>query len=109
MYYWQLSVRPWPHCTLQLQALVLVGSLLIDDYRYPTARPLLDRAQDEQAGLCIVPQVLAEFYADMTNPKQVSAVKTAAEALEAVRAFIALPGLTLLPVPLDIVDRWTAL
>ena len=88
---------------------VLVGALLTDDYRYPTARPLMAQAQDEEAGFCVVPQVLAEFYAVITNPNKVTDVKTSAEAVEGVKAFLALPGLTLLPTPLDIVDRWSAL
>ncbi len=88
---------------------VLVGSLYADDYRYPTARPLLDQAQNEDAGLCLVPQVLTEFYAVVTNPDRVSEKKSSSEALEAIRSFLALPGLTLLPVPVDVVDRLVTL
>ncbi len=88
---------------------VLVGSLLVDDYRYPAARPLMEQAQNIDADFCIVPQILAEFYAVITNPKLVNDVKTAPEAIAAVRSFLALPGLTLLPTPVDIVNRWTNL
>lgn len=88
---------------------VLVGSLLVDDFRYPTARPLMDQAQSANAGFCVVPQILAEFYAVITNPKLVSEAKTAPEATATVRSFLALPGLTLLPTPVDIVNRWLGL
>ncbi len=88
---------------------VLVGALLTDDYRYPTARPLLEQAHRSQVGFCLVPQVLAEFYAVITNPQKVTAVKTSAEAVEAVRALLAYPGLRLLFPPVDSVERWADL
>jgi predicted nucleic acid-binding protein len=53
--------------------------------------------------------VLAELYAMITNPRRVSAPFTSDEALAEIEKVRALPGLTLLPVPLDVVDRWVAL
>jgi len=50
-----------------------------------------------------------EFYAIITNPQCVSAPFTAPEALTELANIRALPGITQLPVPLDIVDRWSAL
>ena len=53
--------------------------------------------------------MLAEFYAVITNPRRVSAPFTSEEALDEIEKLRALPGLTLLPVPLDVVDRWVSL
>jgi hypothetical protein len=77
--------------------------------QYPAAFPLLEQAQEANARICVNPQVLAEFYAVITNPRRVSAPFTSDEALAEIAKVRALPGLTLLPVPLDVVDRWVAL
>jgi predicted nucleic acid-binding protein len=45
----------------------------------------------------------------ITNPRRVSAPFASEEALAEVEKIRALPGLTLLPVPLDVVGRWVAL
>jgi hypothetical protein len=52
---------------------------------------------------------LAEFFAIVTNPRRVTPVKTAEEVLQAIEQFLALPGLTVLPLPADVVTRWIAL
>jgi hypothetical protein len=43
-----------------------------------------DLAEQEGGGLCVADQVLAEFFATVTNPKQVSAPMTSVEAAGAV-------------------------
>jgi predicted nucleic acid-binding protein len=55
---------------------VLVYAYFEDTPQYPAAFPLLDRAQEADAALCVSPQVLAEFYAVITNPRRVSATFT---------------------------------
>ena len=45
----------------------------------------------------------------MTNPRRVSAAFTVNEALAEIEKIRALPGMILLPVPLDVVDRWVGL
>jgi predicted nucleic acid-binding protein len=57
----------------------------------------------------VLPQNIAEFYAAVTNPKRVSVPKPPTDALAAIDEFLALPGLTLLPVASDVVDRLLAL
>ena len=47
---------------------VFVYAYHTDTPHYSAAFPLLDRAQDPGALLCVSPQVLAEFYAVMTRP-----------------------------------------
>ena len=88
---------------------ILIYAYYEDAPQYPAAFPLLDRAQEAGASLCISPQVLAEFYAVITNPRRVSAPFTSEEALAEIQKLRALPGLTLLPVPLDVVDSWVGL
>jgi toxin-antitoxin system PIN domain toxin len=88
---------------------VLIYAYYEDAPQYPAAFPLLDRAQEAGASLCLSPQVLTEFYGVNTNPRRVSAPFTIDEALAEIGKLRALPGLTLLRVPLDVVDRWVAL
>lgn len=57
----------------------------------------------------VTPQVLAEFYSVITNPRRVSSLFTPQEALQEVNNIRTLPGMTVLPVPVDVVDRWTDL
>ncbi len=59
--------------------------------------------------LCVAQQNLAEFYAVVTDPRRVTEPRQPAEALEAIKRLIAMPGICLLPLPADIVERWIAL
>ncbi len=88
---------------------VLVYGYYQQSPQHAASRTLLDQAQNAGAGLCVVPQNLAEFYSIVTNPKRVTQAKSSSEALDLVAEILALPGMTLLPVPLDIVARWTQL
>src|SRR5262249_3463212 len=87
----------------------LVFALFPSAPQHAASRALLDQAKDSGAGLCVFPQMLAEFFAVVTNPRRVSPPKTPEEALQAVEQFLWLPGLTLLPPPSDVVRRWVAL
>jgi len=55
----------------------LVDALYEDLPEYPAASHLLELAEDAAAALCVAPQVLAEFYAIITDPRRVSDVYTA--------------------------------
>jgi predicted nucleic acid-binding protein len=88
---------------------VLVYSAYPSAVQHIDSRALVESAKDPAAGLCVLPQILAEFFAVVTNPKRVTPPKTAEEALQAIEQFLALPGLALLPVPADVVTRWIAL
>jgi predicted nucleic acid-binding protein len=70
---------------------------------------MVEAARAPDAALCIFPQMLAEFFAVVTNPRRVTPAKSVADALSAVEQFLALPGLALLPVPVDVVSRWVQL
>ena len=88
---------------------ILVYSVYPSAAQHAASRALVESARDPAAGLCVFPQILAEFFAVVTNPKRVTPPKTAEEALQAIEQFLALPGLTLLPLPADVVTRWVAL
>ena len=88
---------------------VLVYAFHRESEHHAACRTLLDQAQNGQIVLCITSQVLAEFYAIVTDPRRVAVPRQPEEALRAIGAVLAMPGLTLLPVPGDVVTRWAAL
>jgi predicted nucleic acid-binding protein len=77
--------------------------------QHRAARWLLNQAQEETTGFCVSSQVFAEFYAVVTNPKRVSPALDSKAALQRIAEVRSLPGLIILPVPVDVVDRWIAL
>lgn len=88
---------------------VLVYALFPSAPQHAASRALVESARAPDAGLVVFPQMLAEFFAVVTNPRRVSPEKSVADALSAVEQFLALPGLALLPVPVDVVSRWVQL
>jgi predicted nucleic acid-binding protein len=44
----------------------------------------------------------------ITNPRRVHNPRSTEEALDTIEQFIALPGITMIPIPIDVVSRWTA-
>lgn len=88
---------------------ILVYALYEDAEHHKPCRHLLDRAQNAEAALCVTPQVLAEFFSTVTNPRRVTEAKSPEEAISVITAILAMPGMTLLPLPIDLVSRWIAL
>ena len=88
---------------------VLVDALYEDPPEFPAASHLLERAEEVEAAFCVAPQVLAEFDAIITDPRRVSVAYTAEEARQEVEKIRNKPGIRILPVPVDNVDRWRAL
>ena len=78
---------------------------------HEASRALLARAADEksQNRYSVTPQVLAEFFAVVTNPRRVQNPRTPQEALDAIEQLTALPRLSVLAIPVDVVARWIAL
>jgi predicted nucleic acid-binding protein len=58
---------------------------------------LLDEARDPSVTLYLTPQVLCEFYSVITSPRRVAAPSSPAVALTALSAWLALPGISILP------------
>lgn len=73
------------------------------------SRQLLEGAHDPEATLRVTSQVLAEFFSIVTNRKRVTLVRTPAEAISAIEAIVALPGMRVLPMPEHTVYRWLEL
>lgn len=96
------------HELVALDTNVLVYALYADTERHRVARSLVDQGRNPLAALCLTPQVLAEFYSVVTNPRRVTEAKSPKAALEVITNLLTMPGLTLLPFPLDLVSRWTA-
>lgn len=88
---------------------VLVYALSRDAPLRGQARALLDRAQAGDVSLCVAPQILAEFFSIVTNPRRVTDPRSVDEALAAVEQFLISPGIGLLNVPVDVVARWVEL
>ena len=88
---------------------VLVYSVAASAPQRIASRSLIDKAKDPSVGFYVFPHILAEFFAIVTNPKRVSPAKTPQEALVVIEQFLALPGLTLLPLPASVVARWIQL
>jgi predicted nucleic acid-binding protein len=76
---------------------------------HPASRALVDTAKSAGANLCVAPQNLIEFFAVVTDPRRVTQPKTSDEAPQAIDDFLMLPGLALLPVPGDLMTRWSQL
>jgi predicted nucleic acid-binding protein len=60
---------------------ILVYSVLSGSEKHIAARRLLEQANVAGAGLCVCSQVLAEFFAVVTDPRRVSNSREPEEAL----------------------------
>ncbi len=88
---------------------ILVYAVFPSSCHHGVSRSLIEKAKDPNAGLCVFPQILAEFFAVVTNPKRVSPARTWEDALQAIEQFLALPGLVVLALPADVVAHWIGL
>lgn len=82
---------------------VLVYSASRSALQHQASRALLE----SEIRLCVAPQVLAEFYAVVTNPRRVTVPFNPSEA----RAFVdeLISRMEILPVPSAVVRRWSEL
>jgi toxin-antitoxin system PIN domain toxin len=88
---------------------VLVYAVFPAVPNHAASRALVDIARTSGANLYVAPQNLVEFFAVVTDPRRVTQPKSSDEALQAIDDILALPGLSLLPVPSDMITRWAAL
>jgi predicted nucleic acid-binding protein len=88
---------------------VLVYALFPEAPQHAAARALLDRAEKEDAGLCGSLTVVSEFLSIVTDSRRVSPSRSPEDAAQAVENILALPGMRLIPIPPDVVDRVLAL
>jgi len=92
-----------------VDANVLVYAIYRDTPQHAAGRAWLDRAVRGEVKICLTSQVLAEFFAIVTNPRRVSDPRTPGDAVTAIEAVLALPGATLLPVTPEVTSRWLEL
>jgi uncharacterized protein len=88
---------------------VLVYSFFQDSEHHSASRRLLHEAQSGQLGLCVTSQVLAEFYAIVTDSRRVSNPRDPSEAIAAISDILSMTGMVLLPMPTETVARWVDL
>lgn len=90
-----------------VDANVLVYASYDQHQHHPACKGLLAQSETGEARLCLTSQVMAEFFATVTNHRRVSEPFTTNQAVRALRAFSA--SLIQLPVPVDVADRWMSL
>jgi predicted nucleic acid-binding protein len=88
---------------------VLVYALFPEAPQHAAARALLDRAEKQDAGLCVSLTVVSEFLSIVTDSRRVTTPRSSEDAAQAVENILALPGMRLIPIPPDVVDRVLAL
>jgi toxin-antitoxin system PIN domain toxin len=88
---------------------VLVYAVFSAMPNHAASRALLDTANAAGANLYVAPQNLVEFFAVVTDPRRVTQPRTYDDALQTIDDLLALPGLALLPVPSDLITRWSQL
>jgi len=84
---------------------VLVYAVDQSGPHHAAAKAILDLGTQPDAGLCVASQTVAEFYAVVTNPRRVKEPLSPTEGLDLVQAILAMPGISLIPMPVDIVRR----
>jgi toxin-antitoxin system PIN domain toxin len=92
-----------------LDANVLIYAMDADAPQPSASRALLEAASDPGTLLYVTSQVLCEFYAVVTNARRVATPLSPGEALSALSAILAFPGVYVLPAPVDVAARWMAL
>lgn len=88
---------------------MLVYAVYEDSEHHAAAKRVVESARDARAGLCVTPQIFAELFAVVTNPRRVSLPHAPEEALTLIEWALALPGLAVLPIPPDVTERWMTL
>jgi toxin-antitoxin system PIN domain toxin len=88
---------------------VLAYALDADAPQHAASDGLLQAARSPATVLYLTSQTLCEFYSLITNRRRIAVPYTAVEALEAISALLALPGMRVLTTPASAVAGWMAL
>ena len=92
-----------------LDANILVYAMDAGAPQHAASFALIQAASDHATTLYLTSQGLCEFYSIITNRRRIAAPYSSADAVEAISALLALPGMQLLPTPAGAVARWMAL
>src|SRR5688572_28287622 len=92
-----------PSSTLSLiDTNILVYAIDSDSPHHATSKALFDTAVNNDAGLCITSQVVAEFCAVITDRRRVRNPLDSITAASIVRKLVGLPGLSVLMQPVGV-------
>jgi hypothetical protein len=89
-----------------VDANVLVYAVDTAAPQHSSSRALLDAARDPKTTLFVTSQILCEFYSIITNARRVTVARSPVDALHALSAVLALPGIHVLPTPARAVIGW---
>src|SRR5690348_12598308 len=78
---------------------ILVYAVEAGAPQHAISRALIETARDPATALYLTSQVLCEFYSVVTNPRRVAVPRSPADAINAISALLALPGIRLLSTP----------
>ena len=92
-----------------LDANILVYAMDVGAPQHTASQRLLQAARNPATVLYLISQVLCEFYSIVTNPRRIAVPYSPAEALQAIEALLALPGIRLLRTPEHAVRIWIGL
>lgn len=88
-----------------LDANVLIYAMASEAPQHTASRALVDAVRDDPGvPFYVTSQVLCEFYSVVTNPRRMTVARSGAEAVAALRVFLAF--LKVLPVPAHAVAGW---
>jgi toxin-antitoxin system PIN domain toxin len=99
-----MSVKPG-----LIDANILVYAADTGAAHHAASHRLLEAARNPATVLYLNSQVLCEFYSIVTNSRRIAAPFSPTEALDAISALLALPGIRLLSTPARAVAGWMAL
>jgi predicted nucleic acid-binding protein len=89
-----------------VDANILVYALDVDAPQHAASLALLNAARDPATILFVTSQILAEFYSIVTSPRRVAVPRSPSEALRALSALHAYPGVHVLPAPARVAIGW---
>ncbi len=92
-----------------VDANILVYALDVEAPQHAASLALLHAARNPATILFVTSQILAEFYSIVTNPRRVAVARSPVEALQALSALLAYPGIHVLPAPARVVIGWMEL
>ncbi len=88
---------------------ILVYAVDAEAEHHVASKALLHQAKAPDAALCLTAQIVAEFCAVVTDRRRVRSPVTPVEATHAIATMLEHPGLSLLPVPIDVTVRFLEL
>lgn len=88
---------------------ILVYAAFQDSIYFEAAKRCRDQALNGETHFYLTPQILAEFFAIITDPRRVSPAHTHKDAFQEVEKYLNAPGFILLPTPAEVVVKWIEL